>query len=137
MKTLFKYSIFTLFLALSACSTSKNEPKLSLTGNLWNLSELGFPSDKFDLAYIEFASDKTINGTGGCNDIFGTYETSGNNIKITSHLTSRYCEGAMDIEFAMDDALRAADKYKISGEELFLYKDGKIIAKFFAMVISN
>jgi heat shock protein HslJ len=141
MKTLFKYSIFAIFLFLSACTSSKDEPKLSLEGYMWNLSELGgkeyFPSDKFDPAYIEFAPDKTINGTGGCNEIFGTYETSGRNIKITSHLTARHCEGAMDIEFAMDNALRAADEYKISGEELFLYKDGKIIAKFFAFVLNN
>lgn len=140
MNTLFKYSIFAIFLTLTACS-SMNKPKLSFEGNLWNLSELNgkeyFPGERFDPAYIEFATDKTINGTGGCNDIFGTYETSGNSIKIISHLTARHCEGAMDIEFAMDSALRAADKYKISGEELFLYKDGKIIAKFFAMVISN
>ena len=141
MKTLLKYSIFSLFLALSACTSSKDEPQLSLEGNLWNLSELNgkeyFPKEKFDPAYIEFDTEGRINGTGGCNDIFGTYVTTGSKIKITSHLTARHCEGIMDIEFALDDALRAADKYKISGEELFLYEDGKIIAKFFALVIVN
>lgn len=141
MKTLLKYSIFSVFFAFTACTTATDEPKLSLEGNLWNLSEVNgkeyFPTEKFDPAYIEFGTDGRIEGTGGCNAIFGTFETTGSKIKITSHLTARHCEGIMDVEFALDDALRMADKYKISGEELFLYKDGKIIAKFFALVIQN
>ncbi|MCB0725614.1 MAG: META domain-containing protein [Ignavibacteriae bacterium] len=137
MKTFLKYSIFILFLTLSACASS--DTGLSLQGNLWNLSELNgkeyFPDDRYDPAYIEFGQDGMISGTGGCNEIFGSYETSGRNITIKSAITAKYCDGIMDTELDLDAALRSADRYKTTKDELYLYKDGKVIAKFFALII--
>lgn len=137
MKTFLKYSIFILFLTLSACASS--DTGLSLQGNLWNLSELNgkeyFPDDRYDPAYIEFGTDGMMSGTGGCNEIFGPYEISGNSISIKSSLTARYCDDVIDLELDLDAALRSADRYKTTKDELFLYKDGKVIAKFFALII--
>lgn len=127
---------------LSSCTTSDNSvTRANLEGNIWNLFELNgkeyVPGEEFDPAYIEFGDDNRFYGFGSCNEFFGTYEANlDKSIKITSGMTAKYCEGQMDFEFELGDVLLGATKYKISGEELYLYKDGKITAKFFTLVIN-
>lgn len=131
---------FSLF--LTSCTTSDNQtPKASLEGNIWNLYELNgkeyVPSAEFDPAYIEFTDEGGFNGFGSCNEFFGTFKKGPkDSIKITSGMTAKYCEGQMDFEFELGDVILGATKYKITGEELLLYKDGRVTAKFFTLVLN-
>jgi heat shock protein HslJ len=132
--------LFAVF--ISSCTMSENSvTKAKLEGNIWNLYELNgkeyVPSVEFDPAYIEFGDDERFYGFGSCNEFFGTFKKGPkDSIKITSGMTAKYCEGQMDFEFELGDALLGTTKYKISGEELILYKDGRAVAKFFTLVIN-
>ena len=116
----------------------KYDSTVTLEGNIWNLSELYgkeyFPSAEHDPAYIEFFSDGSFFGFGACNEYFGRYEASASSIKIESNMTAKGCEGMLEFELDLGSALLTADEYVIKGEELYLYRDSKIIAKFFTVI---
>ena len=131
--------IIILLLVFSSCTAPiEYGSKVKLEGNIWNLSELDgkeyFPDAEHDPAYIEFFSDGRFFGFGACNEFFGKYDASGSSIKIESNMTARGCEGFLEFELDLGSALLTADEYVIKGDELFLYRDSKVIAKFFTVI---
>lgn len=85
-------------------------------------------------AYIILnANDSTLNGSGGCNSIFGTYELKENNLISFSHIgmTKMACTGGMIIESELVEALRQTNFYVLGDKTLILYKAVKVpLAKF-------
>ena len=140
MKSIFLILVVLLFTILTSSCTApiKYDSTVTLEGNIWNLSELDgkeyFPSAEHDPAYIEFFSDGSFFGFGACNEYFGRYEASASSIKIESNMTARGCEGLLEFELDLGSALLTADEYVIKGDELYLYRDSKIIAKFFTVI---
>ncbi|MBB1503072.1 META domain-containing protein [Propioniciclava sp. MC1683] len=82
---------------------------------------------------VEFAEDGTVSGTGGCNQLAGSFEVDGNAIKIGPLAsTMMSCEepaGVMEQESALVVALESAATYSIEGDHLeFRRADGVMAA---------
>lgn len=129
MRTLLFLSIaFTVF-------GSTGFAQKGLGGKRWQIVELNGEKPKNPRAYIEFnEAEKKITGNGGCNRMFGTYE-SGNGVFKTSGIgsTRMMCmrPGTMETEAALFKALGEAVKITIMGGDLRLYDpSGIVIAKF-------
>jgi putative lipoprotein len=78
------------------------------------------------------ASEHRVSGSGGCNRITGTYSVE----KQTIHFgpmasTMMACPSGMDTEKDFMEALDAARRWKIQGNELELYgEDGNLLVRF-------
>ena len=117
----------------TGCATVTNEP---LEGTTWVLVSYGDPSDpQAALEDVEVTavfpreSDPgpgELNGSAGCNNYFGSFETDGNDLSIGDlGSTMMACEEAiMDQEAQYLSALAAADSYSIQGNRLEISYDG-------------
>lgn len=84
------------------------------------------------IPFLNFDTEKTtVNGTDGCNNIFGKYEVSGpSSIKIGDKLASTLmaCEGVSDYLFMSN--LANVTTFEVKGNELILSSDEGYIYKF-------
>lgn len=81
---------------------------------------------------LAFAEDGTLSGTGGCNQLTGSFEVDGNAITIGPLAsTMMSCEepaGVMEQEAALVVALNSAAVYTIEGERLELRRADAVMA---------
>ena len=83
-----------------------------------------------------FEKNNRIEGFGGCNELTGSYEKGIYDIKFKVISTKRYCEGKMEIENEFINALNSANRYDLPYEnELYLYKDSLLLAKFMGTIV--
>ena len=64
-----------------------------------------------------YAKDNSFRGNTGCNSVFGTFSSEGQEIELTDLAVSEmYCddEGVMDVERAFLDVLKNTGSYKIT-----------------------
>ncbi|MBK8983126.1 MAG: META domain-containing protein [Ignavibacteria bacterium] len=130
--------IFFFTLILFSCSSS--DPgigsKLSFYETKWILRSLDgskvYTPESMEEAYIKFSKDKkNANGFGGCNSIDLTYTEKNRSLKFNSiNATEKFCDFIKDQEKKYLVALVKTDSYKISGNRLSLYGEGKILAVF-------
>jgi heat shock protein HslJ len=74
---------------------------------------------------------KRLQGNSGCNIISGGYELSGDRITFTRIISTRMaCHEGMEIEQEFLKALEASNNLKLAGENLELYGDDKLLARF-------
>ncbi|MGD9561265.1 MAG: META domain-containing protein [Pyrinomonadaceae bacterium] len=82
-------------------------------------------------AFIRFDTAKgSAGGNSSCNVFGGEYSVSGSKITIREMVsTMRACveDDRMAIEREFLDGLRAADRFEITGDQLFLYKGEKLL----------
>lgn len=77
-------------------------------------------------------ADNLVTGSGGCNNLTGTYRLKGNEVTFSAiAVTRRACVTGMDIEGALFAAIAKVQSWKILGEHLELYDtSGKMVARF-------
>ena len=103
------------------------EANAGITEKYWKLIEInGKPvamdetmgSEAFIILKNE---DQRVNGSGGCNTIFGTYEISeGNRIKFSQMATSMKACLNMDVEVALKKVFDVVDNYTVSEDGKYL-----------------
>jgi heat shock protein HslJ len=110
-----------------------------LTNTYWKLTELNskaatvFPGQR-EPHFILSAAENKVNGFGGCNRFFGSYRAEGDSLRFSQMGATRMaCPEGMEQEQAFLKALESTDNYKIAGETLELYSDGKLLARFEAV----
>ncbi len=97
----------------------------------WNLTELGSTSiEGINGASIIFLASNTLGGNTGCNNYFGTYNITNNEISLSNvGSTQMYCEKNIEKEFAL--AQKRVTNYIINKNILMLYnKDNKLEMQF-------
>jgi heat shock protein HslJ len=136
-----------LALALVACSqrptseSPNDAPSVSanaaqLQGTYWKLTALGTnpvnaPESQRE-PHIVLQADSKVNGSGGCNRMFGSYELNGEALAFSGvGSTKMACQDAMEIETAFLPALQRVAKYRITGQQLELLDSaGVLVARF-------
>ena len=109
-------------------------PLPALTGVRWTLVELDGQAvvDDVHRPYLELdAEASTLSGSGGCNRVVGSYESSNDGIRLGLVATTlRACdEQVMRREAAFLDALEAVDGLELDALELALLADGRVLAR--------
>ena len=76
--------------------------------------------------------DKRVSGSGGCNQLAGTYSFEGNRLTFSKMAgTMMACPSGMEQERSFHDALSRAAAWRIEGEQLeLLDASGNVIAQF-------
>jgi heat shock protein HslJ len=70
------------------------------------------------------AASKRLNGSGGCNNLMGAFVLDGQQLSFAQvGATRMHCPGAMEVENAFLEALRATTRYRIQGSSLTLLAD--------------
>ena len=132
--------VFAVVLIISGCTSSKKTETAyeDLKNTRWVLKELKSvavtDTDK-DIYIIFSINENKFNGFGGCNKFFGTYEYDGKTLKLSDFgSTKMFCvDDKYEITFF--DVLNSFDEHKIVEKYLYLYKSGKVIAKFEAIFL--
>jgi heat shock protein HslJ len=111
----------------------------ALVNTYWKLTELaGKPvsvTDNQREPYIVLRPEpKQVNGSGGCNRLFGSYETSVTALKFGGvGSTKMACPSGMDTEAEFLPALGRVASWHISGQQLELSDStGTLLARFAA-----
>jgi len=120
---------------LAACGeTTANLP---LEGTQWKLTEMDGKADPaFDAEEDTFnftldPSRMMVYGVGACNRLFGSYEREGKDELDIDRLASTMmaCPN-MDLESRFAKLLEEADKFRIDGDVLTLFDDGRKVLVF-------
>lgn len=126
-----RFSFFILFsILLSACSSSNLD---DINGEIPKVEDTKWIMDGTNgKAYMTFNSaSKNIQASAGCNGMGGAYELKGETLKTDRFAsTLMYCEGRMEDERKLGDAITTANRVLVSGNKLTLLKDQKILATF-------
>jgi heat shock protein HslJ len=131
--------IFILILVAMACKPSHKINKVvgistaTFENTRWALIELDAQAITFEnKPYLVFApKSMVVNGFGGCNQLAGSYESSGQKLKLNNIAATRmFCQQTMQTEVAFLQSLQQVNNYKIEGHELKLLQDEKVVARF-------
>ncbi len=122
-------------LMLAACGGQK--VNLPLEGTQWKLMEMdgkanpAFTAEPDTFNFTLDPSRMMVYGVGACNRLFGPYELEGKDELDIERLASTMmaCPN-MDLESRFSKLLEEADKYKIDGDVLTLFDDGKKLLVF-------
>jgi putative lipoprotein len=103
----------------------------------WTLVELGgrsvakTPMGREPFLQL-FADQNRAIATGGCNQMTGTYETSGESLKFSQFVsTMRACSDGMDTDRALAQALESTATFRIDGTSLDIVDaSGNVLARF-------
>jgi len=124
----------------SGCSSTQNTEVTgeNLKNTRWVLRELKsvtVTDTKQDIYIIFNINEDKFNGYGGCNKFFGNYRYDGTTLKLLEiGSTKMFCaEDKYEISFF--DVLKNFDEHKIGGKNLYLYRSGKVVAKFEAVFL--
>ena len=129
----------TLIVACSRRSTSETEAAATvpLRGTYWKLTSLGdrpvnVAESQREPHLILQADSRQVNGSGGCNRMFGSYELNGDALTFGDiGSTKMACPDIMDIESSFLPALQRAAKWRITGQRLdLLDSGGALVARF-------
>lgn len=107
--------------------------KATLENTRWALTELhAEPITLEKKPYLMFAKKSmVVNGFGGCNQLAGSYELSGQKIKLNNIAATRmFCQETMSVETSFLQSLQIINAYRIEGHELLLLQDEVLIARF-------
>jgi len=108
----------------------------NLKNTYWRLVEIDgkkikVPSNVRELHFVLRSDGKTVKGFSGCNNFMGSYKVDGNKIEFGPMAgTRKFCKETMDVENAFMKVFKETNNYKIFGEQLALYHNDKLIAKF-------
>jgi heat shock protein HslJ len=119
-----------LFLLIFGCQT----PQTSIVKMEWKLIKM-YGEDFTTLTppvTLQFSeTDHKINGFGGCNRFFGSYEQTDSSIKITGMgSTKMYCQETMAVEDNYFKALQEVQSYTLEDKKLSLFANDKVILEF-------
>lgn len=107
-----------------------------LENTSWKLTELNGRSVKANEQNREpqlrlVADGHRVQGQGGCNSFFGSYDLTGNKIKFSKLGSTRMaCTKGMEQETAYLKALEDTTVYKLENGKLGLYRGDELLARF-------
>jgi heat shock protein HslJ len=107
--------------------------KATLENTRWALTELRAETITLEnKPYLMFAKKSmVVNGFGGCNQLAGSYEVSGQKLKLNNIAATRmFCQEAMAVENSFLESLEVVNAYRIVGHELHLLQNDALIARF-------
>jgi heat shock protein HslJ len=114
-----------------------NATAVQLRSTYWKLIALGTTpvnvADSQREPHIIIQPDsKRVNGSGGCNRMFGSYELNGDALAFTGVASTKMaCQDGMDIETSFLPALQRVARWRITGQQLeLLDASGGVVAKF-------
>ncbi len=117
--------------------TTSSNAAAPLEGTYWKLTYLGDTSVDTGSLQKEpnliFRSDShRVSGTGGCNNVSGSYQLSGDQLTFGQMAsTMMACAKGMETERSFLEALSRVKQWKIKGQELTLLDaDGKQLLRF-------
>ena len=117
-------------------SPSMTATTAQLQATYWKLTALGnTPVNVAESArepHIILQADSKMNGSGGCNRMFGSYTVSGDALSFSGvGATKMACQDGMDVETAFLPSLQRVAKYRITGQHLeLLDASGALVARF-------
>jgi len=123
MKNLFRISMMAVLIVFAACDSSKKTAKSSENKKLDGVFSIANVkgktlSDK-GLELTFDAESNSFSGKTECNGISGNYTINDNSISFGPIIATRmYCEGKMDAEKNISDALSKASMYRIENNLL-------------------
>jgi len=85
-----------------------------------------------DVTILFISKDKEVNGSGGCNSYFASYQVDGSNLSIPGPIavTEMWCGDEIgEQERIYLEALQAAESYKVEGDKLSI-NCGNIVLYF-------
>lgn len=108
-------------------------PDAPLIGTRWLLRTLdGKPAEPKNARqepHLVFASGLVLNGSGGCNNLSGSYKVEQDRLTVSNlGSTKMMCPDAMAVEQGFMDALRKTQNFRIKGNTLTLLASGKALA---------
>jgi len=115
------------------------ETDADLRNTYWKLLSLGGENikpapDQREAHLILHSDENRVNGNGGCNSFFGTYTLNGPEIGFSGiGSTMMACVTGMETEQSFLLALNDANRIRIDGQLLELFKDGTPLARFEAV----
>ena len=108
-----------------------------LTSTYWKLVAIGdrpvsIANSQREPHIVLQPDSKRVNGSGGCNSMFGTYELNGDALTFTGiGATKMACQAGMDTENEFLPLLERVASWRITGPQLELRdRGGAVIAKF-------
>ena len=128
---------------VAAAPESAEKPPSTLTNTRWKLTELNgkpvsmAPNQREEI-HITLASDKpSVSGFSGCNRMIGGYELDGDHLKFSQLAgTMMACVSPMmENESEFVKTLAHTTSYRISGEQLTLFSNQTVIARFSALYL--
>ena len=137
-------ALLALAMACGRRSTSEAEAGANVTNDgtplrstYWKLTALGsgpvnVADSQREPHIILQADSKQVNGSGGCNRMFGSYELSGETLTFSGiGSTKMACPDVMDVEASFLPALQRVARWRISGQQLeLLDSTGALVARF-------
>ncbi len=115
-------------------------PRVAIENTSWKLVEIGgapvVVAEGAPAPHVTLiAGQKRLWGSGGCNQIMGSYVVAGHSLRFAELATTRkQCAQGMAEERQLLAALEAASAYEIAGDSLALYGGGKaVLARFTAL----
>lgn len=136
MKKSYLLLVCLAVVVFSACSTSKDSNKQTLTDHTWQLEYLSGPKITFEGLFPEkqpqlrFEKDsKTVRGNDGCNGYSAPFILDGKNLSFgePGPSTLMYCgEG----EAFFRETIKSIDSYKIDKEKLILLTNDMEMMRF-------
>ena len=138
----YSFVVTTALAALASCDTAKQSTSgsASIVGKYWKLIELNEKAVqsaeqlKREPHMILNATEKRVNGNGGCNSFFGSYELQDNNVITFSKIgsTKMACPNdVMQVEHQLFQVFEMTNKFTLRNDTLILSKtDMSPLAKF-------
>jgi putative lipoprotein len=125
-----------------SCTSSKVNIKDSdtpLTNTYWKLAEIDGKQisviEGMNEPYIILAAENIVKGNTGCNNLFGKYSSSNDNLTFSEISSTKMACTEPEItliETSLLNVLKTAVSYKITDGKLEIYKNGKVLARFTA-----
>lgn len=135
MKKLLFYISLSVF--ISSCSTMPINRKASIDDlfGTWilqndNNAELGLKKQKLDITFSKENNETAVSGFAGCNNFFGRFSSSQNNLNIAQLGVTRMACPELDIEQDYIELLQKVNRFERSGNDLYLYRDNLLLLHY-------
>lgn len=118
--------------AENSAGGNSNANAADLTANAWRLEAIDGAAVSAEKAFVRFDdAKKSAGGNGGCNSFGGSFERSGNQLKISQVFSTKmFCEATQAIEDKFLNHLQNVTRYEIRGGRLYLYAGEKAVLEF-------
>jgi heat shock protein HslJ len=111
-----------------------------LAGSKWRLLQLGEPAVTPDAEItVTFSADRLL-GHSGCNDYSGSYQLTGDTIRISNtEVTTMACKETLRMtqEALYLEMLTKVNKFKVQSQQLELFDDQEKPVLIFAAIAAN
>lgn len=130
-----KIILLLIVITTASCGVKNGNTVPEPEGIKWVLEQLNtlpnvtIPAKDGPFIVLEKGTGK-INGSGGCNDFFGSVTIAADKLDISNIAsTKKFCADLQELENGYFAALEAANRYTIKGNKLLLFKDNDQLAQ--------